>query len=936
MASSIGPGAHLHFRPPGRRGAGEAPIRKSDNREILVLRKGSVAKLIFTASFLAGIVVSAQQPARETALDEAAAAYEQGKTAEAEQKIDWILKNHPGDLGALVLMGVVLDSEQRYKEAESYYGRALKIAPDSAQVLNNVANHYLATGNRLRARDLYLKAIAVDPRHANANLQLAQISVEEKQGAQALVYLIRLGEAGTSNPGVVLLRARALALSGQCADADPILEKLPDQPSADARLYFSIGMTEAECKLYERAERSFSRALDADPRNPEVLYNLGLAALRAGHAERAQSALEIALRERPDDADCFYALAQALLKQERPVDAAALLAKAQKVAPERADIVLLIAQVSAQLEFYEDSATAYDRYLSLKPADDVARRERGFVLALANQSKRALRDLEWYVRKHPRDSMGFYQLAVAQLYEDRAKAFESLDRALVLDPALFQARYSRALLNIEEEKPAAAIDDLRQFLEREPKNYRALAYLGQSYLALNRANEADEILKRAVELAPDSSLVLVQYRRALEKLGRKQEAATVLARLRQSGSVTDGSKRRVGLIDYLNLSTDDQRAQYLSNVRRNIAANPSDARWKIRLGRELLAEGKTAEGLEVFREVRTAADGALLAASGRILLEFGQYELARQFLESAMAGTPSLSAVHLDLAIVLFHQQSPQAALSELDKTPAADRSGDFYLLRAEILDSLGKIEEAASALNRGIQAAPTRPSLYYQATGFLLKHKLYHEAEALLDQVARVLPDERELLLAQVVTLELLRREVDSQKLLAKIQGRWPEWDRPYLLNGILLEIQLKSAEARQAIETAIALGANTPEAYYYEALAITHAAPNDLDSAQNAITHALSLKSKDPYIFLLAGKISLARREYPAAIERLLEATRIQPTLIPAHYALRDAYKALGDEQKSEAELDAIKHIAKETAGSDQSPFSMEDFLFTVRPPG
>ena len=57
-------------------------------------------------------------------------------------------------------------------------------------------------------------------------------------------------------------------------------------------------------------------------------------------------------------------------------------------------IVLLIAQVSARLEFYEDSA-AYDRYLSLKPSDDAARRERGFVLALSNQSENALRDIEW-------------------------------------------------------------------------------------------------------------------------------------------------------------------------------------------------------------------------------------------------------------------------------------------------------------------------------------------------------------------------------------------------------------------------------------------------------------------------------------------------------------------------------------------------------------
>jgi tetratricopeptide (TPR) repeat protein len=814
------------------------------------------ARYALVAPLWIGMLLS-QQPDPPAALDEAAAAFEQGRTDEADQKLNSVLKSHPTDLRALLLKGAVLDSLKRWGEAESYYQRALKLAPHSAQALNNVANHYLASGDRGRAREFYLQAVALDPHHPNANLQLAQMSLEDNRGREA--------------------------------------------------------------------------------QNFDILYNLGLAALRAGHADRAVSVLQTALKVKPEDADCLYTLAQALLKQERPVEAAALLARAQKETPDRADILLLLAQVSAQLEFYEDSAATYDRYLKLRPGDDVARRERGFDLACANQSKGALQDLDWYVRKHPRDGVGFYELAVAQLFEDRAKALASLDHALAFDHALFQARYTRALLNIEEEKPESAIDDLRLFLEREPKNYRALAHLGQAYLALNRASEAVEILEQAMKVAPDKPVVLVQYRRALEKVGRKREAAEIITRLRESGNAAAESRRRVGLIDYLSLPPDEQHARYLENLQRNSAADPSDIRWKIMLARDLLADGKTAEGLEMFRQLRSSVSApAMLADCGRTLLEFEQYETAREFLEAAIAAAGSLSAARLDLAIVLFHLQSPETALTELDKIPAVDRKGDYFLLRAQILDAQGKIPEAVDALNRGIQAAPTRASLYLQATGFLLKHKLYHEAQELLDQASHILPNERELLLAQVVTLELLRRNIDSAKLLAKIQVRWPEWDRPYLLNGILLEVQLKSSEARQALETAIALGANTPEAFYYQALAITHAAPNDLDAAQNAIVHAMALTLKDPYIYLLAGKISLARKEYPAAIERLLEATRLQPTLIPAHYALRDAYKALGEEQKSSAELEAIKQIASQSDTAEQSPFSMEDFLFTVRPPG
>jgi len=140
----------------------------------------ALAFFVFDSIFLV-----AQQPSPELALDEAALAFEQGKTAEAEQKLRPVLENHPSDLRALLLEGAVLDSAGRYSEAEGYYRRALKIAPASAQLLNNLANHYLARGNRSQAREFYLKAVAIDSEHPNANLQLARISVEEKRGRHA-------------------------------------------------------------------------------------------------------------------------------------------------------------------------------------------------------------------------------------------------------------------------------------------------------------------------------------------------------------------------------------------------------------------------------------------------------------------------------------------------------------------------------------------------------------------------------------------------------------------------------------------------------------------------------------------------------------------------------------------------------------------------------
>lgn len=886
-----------------------------------MLRRGTVP--LICCFLAAGALLAQRAP-----LDEAAAAFEQGNAAEAQQKLQSILRERPADLRALMLMGAALDAQQRYSEAEPYYRRVLQLAPRSAQALNNVANHYLTGGERAHAREYYLKTIAIDPRHENANLQLARMSVEEKRGAEALDYLDRLRSASDPDAAVRILRARALALAGKCAESARVLR---DVPGAAPNFHFSAGTVLAECRLYEQAEQSFSRALDADPRNFDVLYNLGLAALRAGHTDRAVSVLTVALNAHPGDTDCLIALAQAWIQQRKPENAAALLAKAHAIAPDRPDAALLLAQVSFQLAFYRDAVAAYDQYLSLRPADQVARRERAYALACGGRFKTALPDLEAWVRGHPRDATGHYELAVARAFENPAEALRSLDRALALDPQLIQARYTRAILNIEQDKPAAAIDDLRVFLKREPENRRVLVQLGQAYLKLNRAGDAAEVLERALKIAPDARSVLVTYRRALQQLGRKEEAAAILARLKLAAS--DAPAPQSGLIDYLSLPPHEQRSRYLENLRRNSASDPADLRSKIRLARELLAQGKTAEGIDVFRELRSvAADSETLAACGSILIEFEQYELAREFLERA----PATADSRLDLAIALFRLEGAAAALPELRKMPVGERKGDYYLLEAELLDSMGRIQEAADSLNRGIRAAPARADLYFQASGFLLKHKLYHEALALLEPACRILPDARELYLAQAVTLEMLRRGIDAQKLLAKMQMRWPEWDRPYLLHGILLEMELKSSEARQALETAIALGANTPEAYYYQALAILHSAPDDLKSARDAIDRAMALNSKDAWIYLLSGKILMGQRDYPAAIRNLMKATQLHPALIPAHYALRDAYRALGDEGRAAAELQQIKRIANQSGGSEQNPWPMEEFLFTVRRPG
>ncbi len=76
-----------------------------------------------------------------------------------------------------------------------------------------------------------------------------------------------------------------------------------------------------------------------------------------------------------------------------------------------------------------------------------------------------------------------------------------------------------------------------------------------------------------------------------------------MTRLRDAGNREDNNKRRVGLVDYLSLSPSDQHARYLSNLQRDSEADPGNARLKLNLARELIAQGKRNEGVDVLRQL---------------------------------------------------------------------------------------------------------------------------------------------------------------------------------------------------------------------------------------------------------------------------------------------------------------------------------------------
>jgi hypothetical protein len=89
-----------------------------------------------------------------------------------------------------------------------------------------------------------------------------------------------------------------------------------------------------------------------------------------------------------------------------------------------------------------------------------------------------------------------------------------------------------------------------------------------------------------------------------------------------------------------------------------------------------------------------------------------------------------------------------------------------------------------------------------------LVRRDRNRESLDLLERALKSAPENPGLMLTKAIVLGLMNQDAESRITLKEIESRWPEWDGPYLVHGLLLERQNRPGEARQKIQTAIALG--------------------------------------------------------------------------------------------------------------------------------
>jgi tetratricopeptide (TPR) repeat protein len=406
--------------------------------------------------------------------------------------------------------------------------------------------------------------------------------------------------------------------------------------------------------------------------------------------------------------------------------------------------------------------------------------ERAETATAERRYKEALIDLKTALQLAPQSADVNLRLARTLIsIKQPENALYFYEEAFRLNPSLDEARLGAARLLTGSDVPRAE-ELLRQVLERDPTNARAVSARANLELVKNDVPAALESALLAVQLAPDDHVGWVQ-------LGRIYQAQIQLAMNR--GEVPPDETYAAALAAFdkaraappQELEDAEGIASMIAFERaRLIAAWPRHSTEAKNAYIELLETTHAGSDKKRFRSARAVA----LYFAGTV----GDPGIAREILDKAVALDPSYIWTWTLLATVEQSQGGSAAAVYDrlIKERP---KDADAHIARADYLRREGRAEDAVRDVLASISQVEKPDRLRSYAVDLLDEVGRKDEATSMLSQLERDAADGTSTRIAQAMRALREERPGDAVKILEPIVA---SIDEPGVLL-ILAEAQLR-----------------------------------------------------------------------------------------------------------------------------------------------
>lgn len=723
-------------------------------------------------------------------------------------------------------------------------------------------------------------------------------------------------------------------LAGAVVSFNDALEK--DSTFSDAR--FQLARAYAVLGKNELAEKEFTKVLRQDPYHDSVLLELARVCVKSGKGDEGIRFAEQYLSKHPGSVDGLEMLGVSCAVIKRYDDAQSYFNQVLKAEPRRSATKLGLASVHLvtggeqmtkallneviqaeprnlralyMLAAMDNSAghdgkavAIYRRILDLDPSQIVAHYKLGLIQVEKgelNQADRAANDL---IRRFPEKGDGFRLKGLVYFYKKNyAAAIGSLQQSIKQAPTL-EAYHFLGLSYYNSGQMESALRQFRIVLDRMPTARQARLMTAQTLLALKRAEEAVNEIKKVLafddaDAAAHNLLGSVYLTQGLFQDGMRElnratrlDPKLVTAYLKKGAFYFSKGKNAAGETELENAV---QVAPDVLNSRLLLAS------YYHRDGHPAKAQSLLQSGL-----TGTKTDAPLLNATAALQFAAGRNREGVKSLESAKRLDPPFPASYQNLAAFYAASGDYPKALAELGLLFKKDPRNLGTMLGLAILSEIsGKESEALGYYQRATQSKELEAFLALAA---------YHRKKGAPQKALEVLDQSIELHPNASAPLEARGRIMVALKDYPKALKTFEQVEALDYKKGVSLKIGTYVAmkDGAKALELAQRFIAKRPRsAQGYLLLASVYQGLDDLTSAISETHKAVSIDGKSIEARLVLGNLYQTRRENGKAQATLRDALKIRPDSLEAQFALGAFFDATGKKQEAAARYRTIlKH--------------------------
>ncbi len=670
-------------------------------------------------------------------------------------------------------LGAKMLSRKDYARASLEFRNAIQAMPEDAEPYYQLGLAQLAAGNQAMAVSCFRRAAGIDPKHAGAQLKLAELlsgardpsAIEEAQGharaaaaalpgsVDALNTLalteLRLGQPddaathlaraldllpGGLESSALLMRARLAR--GDMPGAEETLMQCYRKSPQSAEVALVMGRFYLVTRRYPEAEAQFRRAVRIDPGYGKAWMDLGMLLFHGG---------------RQNDAGPVFRHAASLPgKTYRPVYALYLLETGQQ-GPAIAELERLAREDPADrtartrlVKMYllagrrADAEKLLAAAIAKNPKDADALLERGELSIDAGNYEAAQSDLNLVLRYRPETAEAHVVLARLSAAQGRVlNQRQELGEALRLNANLLAVRLELAHLLLASKASQAALELLDQAPEPQKHALPVMVESNWALLDLGRRDEARHGVAEGLRTARTPDLLLQD---ALLKMdGRDYAAArasldSVLRRNPEDLRALDALVRLYGLRS--------RHPEGVRAVREHAARYPRSAAIQNYLGDLLAADGQPAGARAAFAAA-LSADPNFRAAQlslARLDVAEGRLDAARGTLTALLAAHPHDPELWLYMGWLENARKNYPRALAYFRKVVDADPSNVTALnnLAYLLASQTGQFDEALKYAQQVKEMAPDNQGVDDTIGWIMYRKGLYRAAVEYLEKAAQ------------------------------------------------------------------------------------------------------------------------------------------------------------------------------------------------------